>query len=417
MIDQQFFRFWKIPFEKIKQAQTAGQTIAIVGLYGIGKTLFADMVISLPDLTEKILINLKDIPSPTPLDIYKLFYKQLAHLSKDLTIKKVPQTEFEFHYFLREVLEKNPQKHFCFIVKEGQNLLHFSDVFFDALEQLRYYFEPRVSFIFFGQPQLFQQTTPGLQRLIRNNYYFLRPYDRNTTISAISLQEQRFKISFSSAATFIIKYSQGHHGTIKFLCQKIATHHPRILNQKTFSDFINDDPLLPSWFQTILNSLTHNQQLLIYKYLSCSNFTPAQIKSLAFKELVRLGFFHQKREKISFLFHAFHLKLTEFIKTKPSEKDEYLKVKDNIIYLKDLPASDVFNPQETRLLKALLVKQGYMLTVDQLGEIIWGKNNSEKFSLWAINKLISRVRTKFTQYGLPKKLIQTIPKQGYMLLE
>jgi DNA-binding winged helix-turn-helix (wHTH) protein len=415
MLKSQFYRFWRKPLKKIEEARAAGKTITVIGVYGMGQTLLSQIILDKPSDSLKIFINLKDIPLFSSKDIYKIVYQQLNDHLPPRPIKTIPSSDFEFHYYLRETLEINPHLQLYFIIQDGQHLLHLPDSFFDALEQLRYRFNPRVAIVLFGEPQLYYVPPPGAQRLIKNNYYFLQPYDRQTILAEIRIQEKRLKARLYSKRNFILKYSQGHHGTIKFLCQKIAIHHFPILNRKTFMEFINDEPLLPLWFQTILNSLTHKQQLLIYQYLVNNNLTSPQINSLAFKDLVRLGLFRYKRNKISFLFTAFNKKLNQFFKQKPSEEIEALTIKDNLIYLKGFSAQHLFNPQETRLLKGLLENRDRLLTYDQLGEIIWGRLNEKRFSLWAINKLISRLRKKFILHGLPKGLIQTIPKQGYLL--
>jgi hypothetical protein len=60
------------------------------------------------------------------------------------------------------------------------------------------------------------------------------------------------------------------------------------------------------------------------------------------------------------------------------------------------------------LLKEKIVNQ------DRIAEILWGENE-EKYSLWAITKLIQKIRNKVKLYGADPSQIKTVYGQGYIL--
>ena len=54
-----------------------------------------------------------------------------------------------------------------------------------------------------------------------------------------------------------------------------------------------------------------------------------------------------------------------------------------------------------------------MVEIDKLSDIIF--NEGEEFSLWAIAKVVQRLRDKLEQNGVSGSFIQTLRGQGYAL--
>ncbi len=72
-----------------------------------------------------------------------------------------------------------------------------------------------------------------------------------------------------------------------------------------------------------------------------------------------------------------------------------------------------FSPQEKSVLMVLLNKN--MLTTDEIAQILWKENWEEKYSLWAITKLVQKIREKIKKLGGNPDQIGTIYGKGYCL--
>lgn len=70
-------------------------------------------------------------------------------------------------------------------------------------------------------------------------------------------------------------------------------------------------------------------------------------------------------------------------------------------------------PREAQILKLLIEKNNSVVEVDNLADIIF--REGEEFSLWAIAKMIQRLRDKLEQNGVSGSFIQTLRGQGYIL--
>ena len=93
----------------------------------------------------------------------------------------------------------------------------------------------------------------------------------------------------------------------------------------------------------------------------------------------------------------------------------------NVAY-REVPAGDnanalkkVLTSQEILLLDALINIEGNTLSRDDLAQKIWGLEWEDKYSDWAIDKLVSNLRKKLELNFYPKTL-KTIKNKGFMLV-
>lgn len=80
----------------------------------------------------------------------------------------------------------------------------------------------------------------------------------------------------------------------------------------------------------------------------------------------------------------------------------------------DLEISSDLSAQDMELLNKFLSKPNEIINRDEIAETIWGKLSAEKYSDWAIDKAISRLKSKFPSNSRTK--ILTIRNAGYKLI-
>jgi DNA-binding winged helix-turn-helix (wHTH) protein len=66
-------------------------------------------------------------------------------------------------------------------------------------------------------------------------------------------------------------------------------------------------------------------------------------------------------------------------------------------------------------MKALVFADGEVISRDDIAHLIWGENADSKFSSWAIDKNISRLRGSLRTMGFSDETIVTVKRQGYKL--
>ena len=85
------------------------------------------------------------------------------------------------------------------------------------------------------------------------------------------------------------------------------------------------------------------------------------------------------------------------------------------ILIHGVPVEEKFTRQEYSILAIFLQDSNKLKTRDDIGEALWGKNSYEKYSDWAIDQLISKLRKKLKTLSIKTEIV-TIRGRGYKLL-
>ncbi len=75
-----------------------------------------------------------------------------------------------------------------------------------------------------------------------------------------------------------------------------------------------------------------------------------------------------------------------------------------------------FSHKEKIILSTLVVNRGEVISFNDMGDIIW-KGQEDKYSLWAMSKLVEKTRKKLKENGIYSEILQTVRKQGYVLYD
>ncbi len=90
-----------------------------------------------------------------------------------------------------------------------------------------------------------------------------------------------------------------------------------------------------------------------------------------------------------------------------------IEILSGILFVQDRNVDNEFGPLERKVIGILCAKQGELVTFDEIEDAMWGVG--EMKSLWAITKLLQRIRKKFVKIGLPANCLRTLRGRGYVL--
>jgi len=91
-----------------------------------------------------------------------------------------------------------------------------------------------------------------------------------------------------------------------------------------------------------------------------------------------------------------------------------MKIVNNGIELFGKSIEKQLTDKQSKLLKELLKNDKKILTFDEVGNILW-PDDSDKYSLWAVNKFIERLRSKLVDLGLSPYNLKTLRGRGCCL--
>lgn len=89
-------------------------------------------------------------------------------------------------------------------------------------------------------------------------------------------------------------------------------------------------------------------------------------------------------------------------------------LKYNRIFKGGKEISDKLSKKEKRLLSFFLSQKNILISRDQIAKVLWGIDNDNEYSDWAIDRLIYRIRRKLSHLGIEKSMIKTVKKKGYI---
>lgn len=91
-----------------------------------------------------------------------------------------------------------------------------------------------------------------------------------------------------------------------------------------------------------------------------------------------------------------------------------LILKDDGLFFNDKDISYLLTKSELRIIQLLIQNKHKIVTKNEIAQKIWGDNWEEKYSDWAIDRLIYRLRDKLKKIGYDESLIKTYKSRGIL---
>lgn len=104
----------------------------------------------------------------------------------------------------------------------------------------------------------------------------------------------------------------------------------------------------------------------------------------------------------------------DWLKNKLGESRGVVEEKEGKLWLNGtINLENDLSFQEYSVLKELFDKKDETVSRNQVAEILWPKDTEEKYSDWAIDQIMSKIRKKIGDIG-EKKMIKTLKGQGFV---
>lgn len=91
-----------------------------------------------------------------------------------------------------------------------------------------------------------------------------------------------------------------------------------------------------------------------------------------------------------------------------------VQVKGNQILIGERDITDELSKTEKSVMSLLLNNKRKIVSRDKISRVVWGETWEEKYSDWAIDRLIHRIRKKLNKLCIDEKLLKTIKKKGFI---
>lgn len=244
-----------------------------------------------------------------------------------------------------------------------------------------------------------KQTPFYLQNIIYQSLYSERDIEK-----FIDYLEAKFDLVVSGRLRKRIKKQCGGHLWLVKEAVRYLRKHPG-------ADWvdISNSPALRFKVKTIWKSLSENERSVLQEVVTGGKGIKGGDKD-SFDFLRRVGLLTRRGKMIKV-----GIELLERLILELANNKNRLYCSKGAVYLNGVKLSKVFSEQEFTGLKLLVDNPGKVVGKDQLAQAIWKDQAVEKYSEWAIYKLISRLRAKLVDLGLPAKSIKTLRNRGFLL--
>jgi len=170
------------------------------------------------------------------------------------------------------------------------------------------------------------------------------------------------------------------------------------------------DRKIKNIWQLLITALTH---YYFYGHNACLNEKSKiwrQKQILAAKLHQELGFTDKPRGLVKILDNAYSAKLAKISSNYYKELGFPVNNK-----LSEIQSLDNLTQKEHLVLDLLIKKRNEIVSFDEMAEVLWKDDLEEKYSLYAITKLVERIRSKLKARGFEENLIHTQRGKGYLL--
>jgi hypothetical protein len=168
----------------------------------------------------------------------------------------------------------------------------------------------------------------------------------------------------------------------------------------------------------IFNPRTESEQESLKKIAAGKKLSPEDILSL--KDLKKLGIITENEQKeyhiFSEVFSNFLLEFDIEEQDKDTGKRIDLDQSTGAIRFNNKPVDEHFTRQEYSILVLFLQKPDSVLTRDDIGAVLWGEDNYQKYSDWAIDQLMSKLRKRLKDIRSTARIL-TLRKRGYKFVQ
>jgi hypothetical protein len=104
--------------------------------------------------------------------------------------------------------------------------------------------------------------------------------------------------------------------------------------------------------------------------------------------------------------------LTPYLLSRIREMEE-LTMTGGEIKLRGISLEQVMSPTELALMELFMKNQQKALTREEIAQVLWPNEVEEKYSSWAIDQAVKRLRDRLVALSLPARMIRTVRGVGY----
>lgn len=305
-----------------------------------------------------------------------------------------------------------------FFLGEFDELTFASKMFHNNLKSLWSNMYPRVHYLFLNrtpveEPHKILLWGDLTEALLQNVVYI--PIHKDDTIEyLLDYFANFYNTKFSGEERKILRHLCGGHSYML----KVASRFVSLNRGENLENRLRYHYELFSIAETIFNTRTQQEKDVLIKIVKHEQIEDVNREVLEFLESLGLVLRDKKGE-----LNVFCKLVEDAIVAAGKSQKQNTHIEQEINYdqeksaivLNGVPIDEKFTHQEHEVLVLFLMKKDIIVKREEVGDILWGKESYDKYSDWAIDQLMSKLRKKLGVLG-SKSTIATLRGRGYKLL-
>lgn len=420
-----------------------------MGLPGIGKTNAVHWIRNhiLKDYKSKILLaqlDLNDLISLNDLEFYRLLLLELYQaISEQLPKKQLKTFTYDKYHeaiscndtlltfnaikqILAKLLAEIDLKVVFLLDDFDEKLKSLNKSVFNGITALRALHKTRIIYLFVSGQDLEAIFPPDkigeLYNLIHYNKHWLYPLNKEENFKLTDEFADILETKISTKAKERIWELSGGHAWYTKTLTKII-----IEKEEEYDcplEELSENSTIRSRGKQILVSLPPKYKGIIKRISLGEKVAKSEIPEFLIKTET-IKFEGDKPKFFSPLFESYvkSLVLKKSASTL-SNHSQYegskhglsIDIKHRVILKDKKPLKTTFTKGEFNLLKYFFRNESLAISREEVAEVIWGKNANQKYSDWAIDKIISRTREKIEDDSRKPKHLLTLRGVGFKFI-
>lgn len=379
-----------------------------------------------------LYLDINDMFRHSILDFYKALLMGLGDLYKEVMAEKGDFSSIEeslmsddpFAVFtkckavLRQILDESKGKVIVIKIKELSKLSDLDTSFFNSLKGLRDIDSARVAFYAIDTPVLSRDILPkagDLSAILQTKTVWLPLPGEEIFSESIAHGERIFNCKMSTSQKDMIRDMTGGHAGLSKYAVLYMNDHPDA--KDPINEGILEMSQISTRIQKILGVFSPHELQALYDLatdVDRSTIDKETLERLTKYEMV-------DKEGITIKLVEKYLSTSGLSKyglereatvTKKDKEKGRIQVKNGSAYIDGEMLETALSSREFKILKYFVENPNVLISRELLSEVLWGKN-IEKYSDWAIDQAISRLRSKLKDNGYQPKHIKTLKGRGF----
>jgi DNA-binding winged helix-turn-helix (wHTH) protein len=371
------------------------------------------------DLTENSLTGYLKLMAKSFIDAYNLHPDSKTQIVEEREIFNSETVDYSTLLDkLRSLLLKytNSGKEVIFFVGEFDELEFATKIFFNNLKSLWSRLYPRLHYVFLVREMITSSENISawgeLSEAILQNVIYVPMLNDNDTNYMLDRLSKEYSVDINSTKREMVKKLCGGHPYMLKVAVKVIS---QLTSEVNLEEHLSEYYELKSVAKGILNLISDRGIGILKKIVLDENANNVDKQTLTF--LQKMGYIVCKNNSsvsiFSELFEKEILGGTKEVMNSSKKTSEFLEFDpDKGIIYNGKEIEEKFTRQEYLLLTMFLQNKGKTTSRDTIGGILWGKDSYEKYSDWAIDQIVSKLRKKIKVLGSETKLV-TVRGKGY----